>query len=310
MSDDARHRGRAQDRHGRLRGRGGVPRLHGGRAELVAGRHPLDPRRRREGDRLRGARGRRGLRGLRERREGPLGDRRLLGAAEPARARLEHPRAASPSPTEVEVRFLPEGDATRVELEHRGWEAVAEDAERSGRGTTPAGTTSSACTSGAWLAGELTQRAEPAQPLVPGDGRVRRRGRREDEERRLAEPPLLEPVLARSPKTPVYAALPTNAMTSGRIVRAISSSRSAAPAKSALRRSPEPRVVRPAAFVSPRPSGSSSAASSGSSRRGVKPAACSSRQKSFRGFANGAFARALQCPGLIPQKTMRDSGPR
>jgi uncharacterized protein YndB with AHSA1/START domain len=32
-------------------------------------------------------------------------------------------------PTEVEVRFLPEGSGTRVELEHRGWETVAEDAE-------------------------------------------------------------------------------------------------------------------------------------------------------------------------------------
>ena len=30
------------------------------------------------------------------------------------------------SPTEVEVRFAPEGHATRVELEHRGWEALAE----------------------------------------------------------------------------------------------------------------------------------------------------------------------------------------
>lgn len=29
--------------------------------------------------------------------------------------------------TEVEVRFLPEGEATRVELEHRGWENVALD---------------------------------------------------------------------------------------------------------------------------------------------------------------------------------------
>ena len=28
--------------------------------------------------------------------------------------------------TEVEVRFLPEGPRTRVELEHRGWEQVAE----------------------------------------------------------------------------------------------------------------------------------------------------------------------------------------
>jgi uncharacterized protein YndB with AHSA1/START domain len=31
-------------------------------------------------------------------------------------------------PTEVEVRFLPQGQSTRVELEHRGWEAVAADA--------------------------------------------------------------------------------------------------------------------------------------------------------------------------------------
>jgi uncharacterized protein YndB with AHSA1/START domain len=31
-------------------------------------------------------------------------------------------------PTEVEVRFVAEGESTRVELEHRGWEAVAEDA--------------------------------------------------------------------------------------------------------------------------------------------------------------------------------------
>lgn len=30
--------------------------------------------------------------------------------------------------TEVEVRFSPEGDATRVDLEHRGWDAVAEAA--------------------------------------------------------------------------------------------------------------------------------------------------------------------------------------
>ena len=31
--------------------------------------------------------------------------------------------------TEVEVRFLPEGRGTRVELEHRGWERVTADAE-------------------------------------------------------------------------------------------------------------------------------------------------------------------------------------
>jgi len=33
---------------------------------------------------------------------------------------------ADGSPTEVEVRFLPEGDGTRVELEHRGWEGLGE----------------------------------------------------------------------------------------------------------------------------------------------------------------------------------------
>jgi Activator of Hsp90 ATPase homolog 1-like protein len=30
--------------------------------------------------------------------------------------------------TEVEIRFVPDGPRTRVELEHRGWEAVVEDA--------------------------------------------------------------------------------------------------------------------------------------------------------------------------------------
>jgi uncharacterized protein YndB with AHSA1/START domain len=33
-----------------------------------------------------------------------------------------------PVPTEVEIRFLPEGDGTRVELEHRGWDALPDDA--------------------------------------------------------------------------------------------------------------------------------------------------------------------------------------
>jgi Activator of Hsp90 ATPase homolog 1-like protein len=37
---------------------------------------------------------------------------------------------ADAEPTEVEVRFLPEGDGTRVELEHRGWERLAEGAEK------------------------------------------------------------------------------------------------------------------------------------------------------------------------------------
>jgi uncharacterized protein YndB with AHSA1/START domain len=35
-------------------------------------------------------------------------------------------RNAEAEPTEVEIRFLPEGGGTRVELEHRGWERLAE----------------------------------------------------------------------------------------------------------------------------------------------------------------------------------------
>lgn len=38
--------------------------------------------------------------------------------------------------TEVEVRFLPDGGATRVELEHRGWEVHGESAEEAFRGYT------------------------------------------------------------------------------------------------------------------------------------------------------------------------------
>ena len=35
-----------------------------------------------------------------------------------------------PIGTEVEVRFLPDGNGTRVELEHRGWERLAEGASQ------------------------------------------------------------------------------------------------------------------------------------------------------------------------------------
>ena len=36
--------------------------------------------------------------------------------------------------TELEVRFTPEGDSTRVELEHRGWEIFAAEAEKTREG--------------------------------------------------------------------------------------------------------------------------------------------------------------------------------
>jgi len=38
------------------------------------------------------------------------------------------PNARPHPPTEVEVRFIPEGDGTRVDLEHRGWELLGDRA--------------------------------------------------------------------------------------------------------------------------------------------------------------------------------------
>ncbi|MGH3137207.1 MAG: SRPBCC family protein [Gaiellaceae bacterium] len=35
-------------------------------------------------------------------------------------------RGADDVPTEVEVHFVPEGEGTRVDLEHRGWEALGD----------------------------------------------------------------------------------------------------------------------------------------------------------------------------------------
>src|SRR5262249_54159039 len=89
---------------------------------------------------------------------------------------------------------------------------------------------------------------------------------------------------------------------------AIRPSRSAAPAKSLFRRSPEPGVVRNAAFVAPQPYWSSENCSDGSSTRGVKLAACRSRQKSLRGFAKWACAAADPRPGLMPQKITESPG--
>jgi hypothetical protein len=43
---------------------------------------------------------------------------------------LWHLRQDPTTPSEVEIRFLPEGKArTRVEIEHRGWERMGADAE-------------------------------------------------------------------------------------------------------------------------------------------------------------------------------------
>jgi uncharacterized protein YndB with AHSA1/START domain len=61
----------------------------------------------------------------------------VLGWSPPSRFVLAwKPNANANPPTEVEVRFTPDGDGTLVELEHRGWERLGEIAfeARSGYG--------------------------------------------------------------------------------------------------------------------------------------------------------------------------------
>src|SRR5919201_350715 len=90
----------------------------------------------------------------------------------------------------------------------------------------------------------------------------------------------------------------------------MSKSRCAEPAKSTRRRSPDPRVVRLAAFVNPIPKSANVNCSCDSKSRGVKPESWRSRQKSLRGFAKCAPAAAEIRPGLIPQKITRSPGAR
>jgi uncharacterized protein YndB with AHSA1/START domain len=40
----------------------------------------------------------------------------------------------TPAPTEIEVRFTPDGEGTRVDFEHRGWERLGDLAEESAAG--------------------------------------------------------------------------------------------------------------------------------------------------------------------------------
>ena len=105
-------------------GRGGVPHLHDGRAELVAGRGPLDPR----GREQRSSSSRKSAaRSTRCAESGEHGHwATVLEWDPPSRLVLAWEVTPSVMGTEVEVRFLPADAQTRVELEHRGWERVAE----------------------------------------------------------------------------------------------------------------------------------------------------------------------------------------
>jgi uncharacterized protein YndB with AHSA1/START domain len=52
----------------------------------------------------------------------------------PSRLVLEwNIRNAAAVPTEVEIMFVPDGERTRIELEHRGWEKIHATSTRAGR---------------------------------------------------------------------------------------------------------------------------------------------------------------------------------
>ena len=52
---------------------------------------------------------------------------RVLAWEPPRRLLLEwHVNPEMPAPTEIEVTFTPDGDGTRVDLEHRAWERLGE----------------------------------------------------------------------------------------------------------------------------------------------------------------------------------------
>jgi uncharacterized protein YndB with AHSA1/START domain len=53
----------------------------------------------------------------------------LLAYEPPQRIVIEWRVNPAAPPTEVEVRFLPDGDGTLVELEHRGWERYVKEEE-------------------------------------------------------------------------------------------------------------------------------------------------------------------------------------
>ena len=124
---------------------------------------------------------------------------------------------------------------------------------------------------------------------APGHGRVGGRRRREDEQAGVAERARLDAErrpLAEGPAVRLLADEGEHCRAAAR--RPCARAARAESSKSAARRSPEPGVVRRAAFVMPIPSPRSSRCSAGASSRGVRPDAWSSRQKSLRGFAKCA----------------------
>ncbi len=256
----------------------------------------------------------------------PLGDGAAVGSAEPARARLEHPALRRrPHRGRGAIRSRCFGNARRARAPRLG-APRRRKVSTSARTTTRAGTS---CSAGSGNASRRSrsrgvrpqgptpcrpssrERLEPTKPLVPRDGGVRRRGRRKDEERRLAEHPLLEAVLGTLAKRAVVRGLSDErddlrSEVERDLLEPLGGSREVSRAQIArATRRPASRVRQP----DPERRGARIAPAD-RSRRGVNPAAWRSRQKSLRGLAKCAPAAALARPGLIPQKTTRTPGPR
>ena len=67
-----------------------------------------------------------------------------------------HVNPEAPAPTEIEVRFIADGDATRVDVEHRGWERLGMERGRAAREATALTTAGASCS-----------RATPRRPARP-----------------------------------------------------------------------------------------------------------------------------------------------
>ena len=225
-------RGDPQDRPRRLHPRGGVRPLHRPDRLLVAGADAFLRRRRRQERRPRAAGRRPALRGDRQGRAG-LGQRARLGAADAAAARLADRRgprhrgrgdvlARRPGqPRRARAPRLRRRRSARALLGRLG--RRARDVRRDARRRTP-------------------ETSAAARPTAPPRWRARSRGARRAPSRRGGAPAARAPAARRTRRgTPPCRRSRSRAAASSSAIR---SSRSAEPSKSALRRSPEPGVVR------------------------------------------------------------------
>ena len=107
------------------------------------------------------------------------------------------------------------------------------------------------------------------------------------------------PSSGRPPNAPLYAAFPTKARTPGCYLTRERREPIGAPVKSAFRRSPEPPVVRQAAFVTPIPRGKLGELVLWLEETRREAAAWRRRQKSLRGIRE-QLARAVETPRVDP----------